>query len=245
MTVDDTTRTPETEGGDAPAKGTTGTPTQEVRDGTSQGDDLSKLNMEWKGKAETLNALFARYGVSSVEELNERLAQSPAAPDTPRTETDEYGAALQATRDFAAKGDPVAKLTLQVLERNEQLERGIGDAFTARDIADPAERALAVAHLNKNRHRLGDLPAALAEVRAARLGKELAAAQKELERMRKAPDPDVVGAPKTGGREGPAQTTSARKGVTSAQFDAEVARLTATGLHHQAMLYKRDTEIID
>lgn len=245
MTVDtETTRTPGQDDGDAGDSQKTGTPGTEGRDAQGQGSDLTKLNMEWKGKAETLNALFSRYGVSSVEELNEALAQSPAAPATTGTDADDDEALMEQTRAFAAKGDPVAKLTLKVLERNAQLERGVVSAFEARDIADPGEREQAIAHFNKNRHRLGDVKAALAEVRQVRLSKELRAAQDELATLKKTPDPDVMNAPKTAGREIPSNETKTKK-VTLAKFDAEVKRLEDAGQFHAAMLYKRDTDIAD
>jgi hypothetical protein len=246
VTVDEKTRTPKPDDTDAPKPGTGGTPDEDERD-APKGDDLSKVNLVWKGKAEELNALFARYGVSTVEELNERLTQPPAArvDEKPADEGDDE-ADVAAAQSFAARGDPVARLALKQRKRNDELERrneelvrGIGDAFTARDIPDVAERARAVAHLNKNRDRLGDLKAALAEVRGPALAADNVKLREELARLRKPPDPDVLTAPKTHGHEAPAGEPTIRK-MTGAKADAEIARLTAAGEGHAALMMKND-----
>jgi len=236
MTVqDETTRTPGKDDGDAPVTTeTTGTPGSEGRDAQPK-DDLTKVNLEWKTKAETLNALFAQYGVSSVAELNERLAQSPAAPADTRTTTDDDETDWPAIESFAAKGDPVAKGLIRQRQREENLVRGISDAFTARDIPDATERQQAVTHLNKNRHRLGDLSAALAEVRTNKLTNENAKLRDELKRLQKAPDPDVVNAPSTHGREITSSETQTRKKMRESEFDGEIATLKAQGRHRAAM----------
>lgn len=238
MTVDETTRTPNPNDGDAPANTeTAGTSGKDERNAASEGElKITKDEaLGWKGKAEVLNSLFAKYGVSTVEELNEVLAQSPAAPAPTSPEPVADDEELQATIDHAKRGDPVAKLALRLLERQEQLTRGVGDAFSVREIEDVKLRRQAVAHYEKNRHRLGDVNAALAEIEAPRLRAELRKATEELERLKKPPDPDVTSAPPQPGREITSMQTQSVKKMRESDFDAEQARLKSLGLHREAM----------
>jgi hypothetical protein len=242
MFADDTTQTTQPTDGDAgehtPA---TETGPEGERAGTSEGDYHKRQALENKVKAEKLNALLAANGVSSVEELNERIAQSPAAPshEPPDDDDDPDDAERRAVGEFAAKGDPVARYAQKLEQRLDRLTKGVGDALTARDIPDAVERKAAVAHYQKNRHRLGDLSAALAELRAPKLATENARLTAELARLQNKPgDPDVANAPRTGGQETTTPTTTKRK-MTGAQFDAEVARLHAEKKHHSALNLQR------
>lgn len=242
----ETTGTQGQEGGDAGVDTqTAGTPGAEGRDAQSKGDDLTKLNLEWKGKAETLNALFASYGVNSAEELKELLAQSPAAPVDNGTDAGGDDELERGAEEWVGKGDAVAKYATSKIkkleERIEQLTRGVGDAFAVREIPE-AERKAAVAHYQKNRHRLGDVNAALAEIRAPKLAAENARLSAELAKLQKHPDPDVVSAPRTAGREIASTQTNKRK-MTLAQATAEADRLRSEGKHHAAMQFLAAAEI--
>jgi len=240
MANDDTTQTTNPNDTDAPEQPGTGETTGEgERAGTSKGDDYhARQALENKIKAETLNALYASYGVSSAEELRERLAQSPAAPAVTSAETEDDGVDWNAVEAYAAKGDPVAKAQLWNRQRMEQLARGTADAFVVQGIPDQKERNAALAHYEKNRHRLGDVNAALAEIRAPRLQAENARLTAELAKMSKTPDPDVLNAPKTGGREITATEVSKRK-MSGTQYDSEVKALHDAGKHRAALDLQR------
>ncbi len=255
MTTDQTTGTQTQEGGDAAdSTQTAGTPADEGRNAESQGISISKEEaLAWKGKAETLNSLMASYGVSSPEELRERLAQSPAAPAVERPEDDGDDdsfdpADVHRTAEFVEKGDAVARLALRMAKRIEKLEkrsdqltRGIGDVFTARDIEDRTLRARTLAHYEKNKYRLGDINAALAEVQVADQRAEITKLKAELAKMNKPIDPDVRNAPSTGGRE--ITATQVKRKMTLAQATAEAERLRGEGKPHAAMKFLEAAEI--
>lgn len=240
--ADETTRTPDpndTEAVTTPASETTG---EDGRNETSEADYQKRQALENKVKAETLNALYASYGVSSAEELRERLAQSPAAPVETSPEVDD-GVDWTAVEQFAKRGDPVAKAQLWNKRRMEELTQGTVDAFTARDIPDANERDQAIRHYDRERGRGRsiDLTAALGEVRSVKLAAELKKLQEENARLSKKPDPDVLTAPKT---HGPSEVaTPTKPKMTLAKAMAEAGRLRAEGKDHAAMLFLQAAEI--
>jgi hypothetical protein len=117
MADEQTAGTPVQDGGDA-AQPTTGTPVQDGRDADS-GDSKAKLNLEWKAKAEAYNKLEAE-----VSEIKKRLAQSPAAQQTPSERHDHWSQveALAAT-------DPASAAALEMREAFvlQQQQMKIGD----------------------------------------------------------------------------------------------------------------------
>jgi len=248
MTVrqgDDTTRTPAPNDAEAPEQtGSSETTEQGERNDDAQAEYHKRQALEHKTKAEQLNTLFQQYGVTSVEALNEKLAQSPAAradirePDDD-DDTDGVDDALERGVDeWVGKGDAVAsyaKKKIAALEqRIDRLTRGVGDAFVARDVEDKTLRDRAVSHYRNNKHRLGDLKAAIAEVEAGDLRKKTADLTAELAALRKKPDPDVINAPATHGREITATNTKKRK-MTGAKYDSTLATMYAAGNNRQAL----------
>ena len=250
--ADDTTQTTDPKDTDAPDEPGTGETTGEgERAGTSEADYHKRQALENKVKAEQLNSLMASYGVSSPEELKELLAQSPAAPVETRTEEDEEDYTVEdvlAVKQWATKGDATSILAvklasrLEKLERqNERLTRGVGDAFTARDITDPAERAQAIALYQKHPKLFGNLNVALMAVQKPKLAAENVRLREELGKLKKLPDPDVLNAPKTAGQE--TAITQPKRKMTLAQAVAEAEKLRAVGKDHAAMLFLQAAEI--
>jgi len=253
MTVDDTTRTPDPKDAEAPENAENSeTTVPDERADPSEGEYQKRQALENKIKAETLNALFASYGVTTAEELRERLAQSPAAPAVTSAEDDDDDSfdpsELHRAGEFRQQGDPVASVVIRMAKRieklekrNEQLAKGVGDAFTIRDIQDPALRQRAIKHYEKNTHRLGDINAALAEVQVADQRTEIVRLKNELAKLTKPRDPDVLNAPKTQGRE--IAATEAKRPMTLEKALAEANRLRAEGKDHAAMKFLEAAEI--
>lgn len=211
---------------DAAANPADGTPGGDGRNATVD-DDKGKLIAALQDKAAKLNALMQRHGATTVEELEERLSQPPAARVETGTADERRRAMLEQAAAFASgpNPDPLATLLLEQRAEIDQLRRGIGDAFTAQSITDTGLRERALRHFQQNGHRLGDLKAAIAEVQAADQAKEIEALKKQLaERSNKMPDADAAKAPATQGREITANENAARR-MTQAQFDAEKAKL--------------------
>jgi hypothetical protein len=254
MTVDDTTRTPDPKDAETPDPTEhSETPVPDERADPSEGEYQKRQALENKIKAETLNALFASYGVTTAEELRERLAQSPAAPAVKSPEDDDDDdsfdpAELHRAGEFRQQGDPVASVVIRMAKRieklekrNEQLAKGVGIAFDIRDIQDPSLRARAIKHYQKNDHRLGDIQAALAEVQVADQRTEIVRLKNELAKLTKPRDPDVLNAPKTQGRE--IAATEAKRPMTLEKALAEANRLRAEGKDHAAMKFLEAAEI--
>lgn len=229
-----------------------GTPEGQARD--AQDENIGKLNMEWKDKAANWNkieTLMNAYGVSSIDELNERLARSPAAQDEsvqdgPIASDDEISEA----KGWAKKGDATSRLTLKALEKIEKLEaenqrlvRGIEDAFTVRDIPDAAKRKRVVDHFTKNRHRLGDIRAAQAEVEVADNRAEIERLQAELARHRKSGV--TPNAPATHVPDSPPSKTTNTKQMKQSEFRAEIERLREAGDHEGVMAMQRKRRLFE
>lgn len=203
-----TAGTPDPNGGDA-AESTQTTGTQGTDDRNAEA--TSGINRDealaWKAKAERCNQLEAENA-----ELK-RLQQSPAATGNDRR--DPIGDALQQTREFAEKGDPVAIMNLALLEALKQQ-----DTNRRLDAVPEAKRKAVEEHFNKNRHRFADIDGARAEVERNELATENENLRKELARsVGSKPDPDVV---RTSEREVPASERKTEV-MTRARWDREQA----------------------
>lgn len=240
--ADDTTQTTPPNDAEVEPPATSETPGEGERAGPSKDEYHARQALEHKVKAEQLNALLSSYGVNTVEELNERLEQSPAAP-APRTTPDAAQVDWSQVEEWARKGDAVAQAQIENRNRLDSLEHGIVNAFTAERIKDPAEKQQAIALMQRFPNRYGDLQAALAAVREPKLAAENAKLRDELAKMKKGPDPDVMRAPKTAGREIPATEPTGKK-MTLAQLEKEAQALVDSGRPHAAMLLRRDAEIV-
>lgn len=233
MTTDETTGTPGTDDGDAAAQTpTTGTPGTDDRDATTGEPDYKQLYLASKDKVEAANRM--------ERELAELRAARDAEPEDEPDDagTDGDGVDWEKVADYARRGDQVAKA--QIANRRMQLElaKNVRDSFQLRDISDATERKEVLAHFAKNKHRLGDIGAARAEVRERKLEAENARLTKELELAKKKPPTDVV---RTHTREVSATETKARQ-IAGADFDREQAQLRAQGKYHEAL--QRQQEVL-
>jgi hypothetical protein len=236
MAQDEPTRTPGAQDGDAGEHTPTAETTLQDERPASPGDEKTQKDiLANKLKAEALNLLMAEHGVSTVQELRERLAQLPAArePTAPagRYATDPTTRRAE-LRQKIASGEANAADLAELLELQEQaidsLGQGTADGFTLSEIADKKLRERAVRHYQRNRHRLGDLQAAINEIKASDLESENAALRDKLKLLDKKPDPDVREAPSTGGREVTA-TQLTKKKMRRDEFRAKVAALEDAG----------------
>ena len=217
-----TTGTPTQDGGDAAEHApTTGTPAAEGRDAGSQTATEEQV-LAWKAKAEEANkvpGLMAR-----IDELEERQAQSPAAPgDEPDDDDDEVD--WDQVRYHASRGDATAKAQLKQQKENAELraelremQEGIRLLRQLDAIPDKDEQKEVTKHFKQNRHRLGDINAARAEIREKKLEVENDELRKQLAAAAKKPP----SGPTTGEREVPASAMKPTE-MTRADWDAEQA----------------------
>lgn len=230
-----------------------GTPGEQARD--AQDENIGKLNMEWKDKAANWNkieTLMSAYGVSSIDELNERLARSPAVQgeSEPEDEDPYKEVDFSEVKKWAKKGDATSVLALKAYEEaqklkaeNQRLVRGVEDAFVARDIKDERMRQRILNHFNNNRHRFADLRGAAAEIRAADLEADNKRLQEQLARHQKngvnpnAPSTHVPDAP-------PGKTNDTKK-MKQSEFRAEVERLRTEGNHEASMALQRKRRLFE
>lgn len=219
MTVDDTTRTPDPNDADAAAAASEPAAKDERTD-----DYQKRQALEHKVKAEKLNALLELHGVSTVEELNERLSQPPASRVDAGSAPDEREARRRKVKEFADAGDPLAQENMELREMIYELAQGVGTKFVENEVEDPTLRKRARDHYERNKHRL-DFKGALAEVRNQDLNAEVETLRAKLAKQSTAmPDPDAAKAPPTQGRELSASETQARK-MTKAKYDHDKATL--------------------
>lgn len=218
-----TTGTPEQDGGDALEQtGTAGTPDSDGRDAESGKEpDWKQLYLQSKDAVEERNRLKAE-----LDDLKGGSPQPPVAesPEV-KEKTDQIEDALIRADEFRRKGDPVAAVALETraellaTQRDLILERQLNRI--------PAEKQEAVLkHFSKHRNRLGDINAAYAEILAPEQEQEIKVLREKLAALEKGPDPEVMKAPPTGGREITARETKQRN-MTQAQWNAEMARLNA------------------
>lgn len=215
-----TTGTPPQDGTDAlDQSGTGGTPEADGRDAESKElEDLKALMLAQKQTIEDLKRQTA--------ELNERQQQPPVAEGTEVQNMTEQIAEWEAkAKKLAQDGDPASALSLMNradilrIERNNYLTRQYDSLPTDR-------RDKVLKHYNSNTHRLGDLAAADAELRAPDLEKENQELKERLAKLERPPDPDVVNAPPTHTREFTARET--KKRWTEAAWDQERERIRST-----------------
>lgn len=165
-----TAGTPDPDDGD-PGDDTqdSGTQDQKDRDADSREPDYKKLYLEEaKPKIERVNALEKENA-----ELKEAMKQSPAASDDDEDSDPKDPAHWQRVKHFAAQGDVACQALLEEREQRkrdqETRDRETIHALQLRDIEDKPLRKRVYDHFQKNRHRLGDTRAALAEVREQEL----------------------------------------------------------------------------
>jgi hypothetical protein len=235
MAQDEPTRTPTAQDGDAGVNTPTADPTPTDERPASPGDEKTQKDiLANKLKAEALNALMAEHGVSTVQELRERLAQPPAAREpsaSTRSAPDPTSRRAELRQKIAA-GEANASDLAELLELQEQaidgLSQGTADGFVLSEITDKKLRERAVRHYSRNRHRLGDLQAAINEIKAADLETENATLREQIKSLNKKPDPDVTEAPSTLGRE-MTTTQLTKKKMRRDEFRAKVAALEEAG----------------
>ena len=217
-----TTGTPDQDGGDAVEQTpTAGTPETDGRDAESDKVVISKdqwnVALKWKADAEEAKRLKAQ-----LEEQQDDEVQPPDEPvAAPPKGSFEW---------FLANGDPVARRQA-MFERKVEL-----DAQLAEMPAD--ERESVKAHWRKNHHRLGDMKAARAELNASKYEAEMQRLREENERLKRGPDPEVMHAPPTGGREVTARERKTK--MTEAQFDDAAGHIRRTQGELAYMKYVRE-----
>lgn len=229
-----------------------GTPAEQGRN--AEDEEKGKLIAALQEKAAVTNRLMAHYGVTTVEELNAILAQPPAATGTTvqtPTDDDDYidPRDIEAAQGFATSGDAVAKLAAKLAKRVEKLEGQTRDGFTAVAIADEQERNQARLLQQKYPGHFPDLQSAhdairrrKLELETEKLRKEKADLEARLAVANKRPDPDVLNAPRTAGREITAGESNQPETLTFAQFDARAAALRAAGNNLGALLLQKQLD---
>ena len=230
----DTAGTTPQDDGDAQGTATTGTPDGAGRDGTSDepsGEpDYKALHLANKQTIAELKA--------TIEAIGTRVPQPPAADDDEDSgsdDGDEDAVDWDQVREFAKKGDPVAKAQIANAKRLMRFEQTVANTILLRDIDDKGEREEVKRHMlaNQKRGRPLDIKSATAEVRAAKLVQENERLHKELEQARKKPPQDTV---RTHTREVTARQAKDREAqkMTYAEWDNEQAELERQGRHREA-----------
>jgi len=202
--------------------GTGGTPVEDDRNaepGEGVSPDRWKEALQWKAKAERVDELERK-----VEEL-EGGSQQPPVAESPEVQakSDQIDKTLDQAEEFKRRGDPVAALVLEERAERLRLER---DLILTRQLDRvPADEHDAVLkHFNRNRHRLGDINAARSELREKVLERDLKVANERLAKLEKGPDPEVMNAPPTHGREINARDTKTRN-LTRDAWNRDMAQL--------------------
>jgi len=193
-----TTGTPGQEGGDAVAAGT---PAPEGRDAEGKEPDYKALFLASKSKLEEANRI--------LRESKEEPEPSPAAAGTADLSRVDWSV----VEYHAKRGDEVAKA--QLLVRDTLVQNEIRSQLS--EIHDPAEREATRKHFLANTHRLGDVSAALKEVREPRLAEENQKLREALAKATQPAKPQVGGPPII--RDVPAVEYKDR--MTKREWDAE------------------------
>lgn len=191
---------------------TSGTPEKDGRDAEPSGTD-PRLVMEWKAKAERLNQV-------ERELLDMKRAQAPAAT---RDSADPFDEVRRQAQQFAAQNDAAAKYALmleQKMERDLQLQRKEQADYNMLMSMPEAEREEVARHYLQNPHRFGDPKAARADLREARLERELQELRKRAEKAERKPDPDVI---RTHERESPRPQEGKAETVSREDFNQRIA----------------------
>jgi len=235
MTEPQTTGTAAPHDGDAAGKPTTGTVVDAGRDAEAGlSEDQKKLLLVHKEKAERANALE-----KENQDLKAQLAERTQPPPAPAGAAGDDEMRRQTMDELRrlAPVDPVSRALLWNMERDNEREREIVEAFQIRDLP-VEERAEVTKHYLANRHRFGDPLAARADLKASKFETENAELRAKVAQLDKKPDAAVANAVPTLGRETNVTAGKTMKDVPIAQFDAEIAELEAQGRGHEAMLRK-------
>lgn len=219
---DDVT-TPNPDGGDA------GTQDEAARNAEAEAN-REKLLQTLQEKAARVNAAEAEAKVYKAQLDALTRAQSPAARGgDPRAER------LSTVQQFAtgALGEGPDPVAAEVLALREELSMTVQELANVRAldrITDEAKQQKVKDHFNKNRHRLGDVEAARAEIEREELSERAKEQQAEIDRLKatlaatsKRTNPDVV---QTHTREVTAAEQQSRE-MTKAQWDERQAQLEA------------------
>lgn len=216
MTVDETTGTPEQEGGDAgESTQTTGTPATEGRDAASDITANAEQVSAWKAAAEERNRLK-----EEVEQLRREREQPPGAP-APQQIDQDWAVVTQA----AAEGNEYARTQVRLaqalmLSQQQNIERDRVNAMLD-DIEDPIERRAVRKRYQEGQGKIG-VEQAQSEFRMKKLEADLAAANARLKQHEEKTSPrDAVRLPQ---REQPASEIKARQ-MTQEQWDRDQAAL--------------------
>lgn len=231
--------TPPVDGGDAAGTQTAGTPQGDDRN--ADADGRWKEALEWKSKAERLNAMERELAEERAlrAELEARQTRQPGRDDGDEDEDD------RGVREWASKNDVVARKVLKLEKKFEERERALisefGTALEAIDsISDREERKAALQHLQKNRHRLGDLQAAVAEVQGNKMREELERLRKENERLARKPEPMNDSAPSTIARSEPQVGKAKPTQMTEAAYDKRCEELAAAKQYRELAKLQSD-----
>jgi hypothetical protein len=167
-----------------------GTPDDEAKRNAEAAENQGKLIASLQEKAARVNAAEAEAKAAREELERMRQALSPAAPITaadPRA--DRIAKARQwaeGTAQPGAQPDPVAGLVLDVLDELKMTQQEVANLRAIDKIGDAALADKVQKHFNENRHRLGDVKAARAEVEAELLRKQIEEEKAERERLAEA-----------------------------------------------------------
>lgn len=220
--------------GDAAGTPTTGTPEGADRDASSDepsGEpDYKALHLANKQTIAELK--------STIEALGTRAPQPPAAEDDEENgsdDGDEETVDWDQVREFAKRGDPVAKAQIANARRLMRFEQTVANTILLRDIDDKSEREEVKRYMlaSQKRGRHIDIKAATAEVRERKLADENTRLKQELEMAKKKPPQDTV---RTHVREVSARQAKDREipKMTYAEWDTEQAELQRQGKFKEA-----------
>ena len=227
---------------------------EQLADGTPEGDgrnagtdgNIAQLNKQLQEKASRVNAAEAAAARAQAErDAYKSHLEALTRSQSPAANGGDADAQERALVEGLARGaygdvgpDPVAARVLRAEKRSElleqKLEMALNEVANLREldrVQDDAKRDKIKEHFNANRHRLGDVAAARAEIDAKELTEQLAQEREASDKLRKAleatsrkQNPDVV---RTHATEVSAAETQARE-MTRAEWESEQARLLRT-----------------
>jgi len=238
---DETTRTPEVEGGDAPeSTETAGTPPEEGRDAPEGSTDYKSLSIANKATIEELRA------------ENERLRREREAGSLPAAGSDDTGRESEARyeqinaglRRAAEAGDFAAAAVLELREENQRLRGDVGDALVLADI--PKERRAEV-YAGYRKSGLPNLAQYIDQQQRRETQSEIERLRTENAALKSGKPPklpadernDREDAVRTSGRDLSTPTHKARA-VDRETFKAEIERLHEAGDHKAARQKQAD-----
>ena len=204
-----TTGTPEQVVGDAAEQTpTTGTPATEGRD--AEPNDIAKLNLEWKAKAERVN------------ELEKKLAELESREPSPAAPAEEDDVDWNQVEDYARRSDQVAKAQLRAKRERDELIYALTMQNQLQEIDDKEERKQARELFLKNRQQYGSVAAAHDAIKLKKAVEDNERLRQELKRASvNRPDPNVVRTEERDMTRSEVQTGK----MTPAQWDNEQRRL--------------------